>query len=402
MKNKILAYVVAFITGGVGLAGALVGCFGEQPPGGLIPENLSRGVAIAPESLPALQAELSKTITSAPARTMKQSGLAGAMGGAHVRLTSGDPQEILLPMPQLVDGQAPLSFAISSVPPEAVTEFRLCKREDCNVVVSIRLTGKNQDVLIAWSSVVLLASQNISPNATPPDAYCSATACVQSQDDEVVKLAAQTWPGTGKAIDFAANIQRHLREMKRREQPRSLDALGILHSGEGGICTANANLAAALMRSKGLACRSIAVIPPISQRLEMHRIVEFFKDERWIRFDPSSLQTDIPVRPWQNIIMAKTTAWDEQAAMKPRMGSMVGCPYGQELELLSSGVNLAGQDFFWTMAKPLAEFDVTEESFALAAEAWTRYLWKGTLTAGQLKAASAKTATELVESLRGT
>src|SRR5262249_43217911 len=213
-----------------------------------------------------------------------------------------------------------------------------------------------------------------------------------SRADEVTKLAAATWPKTGKAVEFAANIQRHIRDMKRLDRPRSLDALGILKSGENGICTANANLAAALMRAKGIACRSVAVIPPIAQRLEMHRIVEFFEDGRWLPFDPSSLQTDIPSKPWHNIIMARTTTNDEQVAMKPRMGAMVGCPYGQEIELLTSGVNLFGEDFFWTLAKPLAEFEPTEEATRLAAAAWGRYLQTGTLTQGQLKAGSAKTA----------
>ena len=86
--------------------------------------------------------------------------------------------------------------------------------------------------------------------------------------------------------------------------------------------------------------------------------------------------------------------------MKPRMGVMVGCPFGQEIELITSGVNLFGQDFFWTMAKPLAEFDPSEEASQLAVTAWNRYLEKGTLTQGQLKGGSAKTDLELIEGLK--
>src|SRR5262249_19200147 len=137
------------------------------------------------------------------------------------------------------------------------------------------------------------------------------------------------------------------------------------------------------------------------QRLEMHRIVELAEKDRWIPFDPSFLQTDIPAKPWQNIIMARTTPQDEQVAMKPRMGVALGCPYGQEMELLTPGVLLTGQDFFWTIAKPLAEFEATEEAARLAAKAWTRYLETGALTPAQLKAGSAKTATELGELWKG-
>jgi hypothetical protein len=33
---------------------------------------------------------------------------------------------------------------------------------------------------------------------------------------------------------------------------------------------------------------------------------------------------------WQNVIMAKTTIPDEQLAMEPRMGSMVGAPMARK------------------------------------------------------------------------
>jgi hypothetical protein len=356
---------------------------------------------IRQDGLPGLQAKLRKSITSAPARAMKNSGLAGAMGGACLKVFSAAPQEVLLPIPQFTDGQVPICYFISSTPADAVSQFYLRKRDDGNVMVGIRLARKKkQDVKIAWSSVVLLASRGITSNRTPADAYSKATACVQSRAAEITKLATESWPTTGKASEFAANIQRLIRGMKRIDRPRSLDAMGIVKSGENSICTGNANLAAALMRSKGIGCRSIAVIPPIAKRLEMHRIVEFFENGRWLPFDPSCLHTDIPTKPWQNVIMAKTTTQDEKRAMKPRMGVMVGCPYGQEIELLTSGVNLFGEDMFWTMAKPLAEFEATGEATRLAAAAWTRYLETGALTKGQLKAGSAKTAAELVALLK--
>jgi len=399
-KVVILVIVAAGIL--AGLAGALVGIYwgALQTTTNVVPENISSGVAVQQDGMVGPHAELDKAITATPAGVMKQSGLAGATGGVHLKLTSGGPQEVILPIPQLADGQVPICYFIRCTPPDAADEFRLRTREDCNVVVSVRLAGRGREVQFAWSAVVLLTPRTATPNTTPPEPYRTATPCAQSQAAEIGKLAADIWPGTGKATDFAARIQRHIQLTKRKEQPRSLDALGILRSGENSICTANANLAAALMRAKDIACRSVAVVPPISQRLEMHRIAEFFDDNRWQSFDPSSLRTDIPAKPWQNIIMAKTTPWDEQVSMKPRMGSMAGCPYGQELELLSPGVTLWGQDFFWSMAKPLAEFEPTDEAVRLAIEGWNRYLETGTLTQGQLKAASAKTGAALAEDLQ--
>ena len=98
--------------------------------------------------------------------------------------------------------------------------------------------------------------------------------------------------------------------------------------------------------------------------------------------------------------MAKTTIKDEETAMKPRMSVMIGCPYGQEIEMLTPGVTLFGEDMLWTEAKPLAEFAPTDEINRLGAEAWTRYLETGTLTEGQRKSGGAKTARELVELLK--
>ena len=79
---------------------------------------------------------------------------------------------------------------------------------------------------------------------------------------------------------------------------------------------------------------------------------------------------------------------------------MVGCPYGQELELMTEGITLWGQEFFWTIAKPIAEFDASDEAIRLAAEAWKRILEVGTLSQGQVKAASAKNAKEFLDFLK--
>ncbi|OGL43412.1 MAG: hypothetical protein A2161_05835, partial [Candidatus Schekmanbacteria bacterium RBG_13_48_7] len=274
-------------------------------------------------------------------------------------------------------------------------------REDSNIVVTVRLKGEQeQEVHLDWSSVILVVNKTVTPDKTKSDPYISSTGCVQSKAKEITRLAGNIWPKNGRVDDYAKNIQRFILGMKQAKQPRSLDALGILDSGASGICTANANLALALLRSKGIAARSIVVIPSISQRLEMHRIVECFDEGGWRSFDPSSLQTDMPMKPWQNIIVAKTTIADENLAMKPRMGSMVGCPYGQELELMDYGISLWGQDFFWTIARPVAEFEASDTAIGLATSNWNRYMEMGILSQGQIKAASAKNAEEFLEFLQ--
>jgi len=332
---------------------------------------------------------------------MAKPGLVGVLGGVRVKLLKTGTHEVLLPLPQIVDGQVPVCYYVRSTPSDAAVEYRIQRREELNDILNVQLKGENnQEVQLEWSAVVLVTNTAVSPGGTGLDLYRSATACVQADSPKIKELAEKLWPKNDRVDDFARNIQQHIREMKRVKQPRSLDALGILDSGMNGICTANANLALALMRAKRIGSRSMAVIPPTSQRLEMHRIVEYSDNGQRHYFDPSSLHADVPMKPWQTVIMAKTTMADENLAMKPRMGSMVGCPYAQELELLSTDITLWGQDFFWTIAKPLTEFDPDGEAITLAMESWKQYLQEGQLSKGQVSARTATGSAEFLESLK--
>lgn len=383
------------------LASALLvlspGCSPKTPGGG----HLSAGVRLDSSNLAEFQQRTALAVTSAPPSLMKGNGLAGVAGGAHVKLLKAGTQELLLPMPQLADTQIPLVYTITTTPVEVCKEHRLCRREGSNAVVNVQLRGKpGQEVQINWSAVVLIASRSAPPSLMNPDSLLPATACVQAGAKEVQALAGRLWPPNGAGSAYAASIQAFIRGMKQRTQPRAMDALAILGSGANWICTANANLAVALLRTKNIPARSLATIPTVGRRLEMHRIVEFAERGQWQQFDPSSVQTDIPMKPWQNIIMAWTSVEDEDCAMSPRMGSALGCPYGQEIEFLDSGITLWGQDFFWTMGVALAEFDAGDEAVGLARAAWSRFLETGSLSQSQIRAASTTNATALLEALR--
>lgn len=366
-----------------------------------VPQDIPQGVVIKQPEMDALHEELSAKVTSANTESMTNPGLVGTLGGARVKLLKSGTHEVVLPLPQLADGQIPLCYYMRTKPRDAAVEYRLLRREELNDVVRVQLKGEsNQEIELEWSSVVLTTDKPVSSSVADPVAYKSATGCVQADASEIKELAEDLWPESGEVDDYARNIQRYVRDMKRAKQPRSLDALGILDSGMNTICTANANLALALMRAKGIRARSMAVIPPTSQRLEMHRIVEYNDKDLWHYFDPSSLHADVPMKPWQTVIMAITTESDENLAMKPRMGAMVGCPYGQELELLSPGITLWGQEFFWTIAKPLAVFQPDDEAVTLAKDAWKQYLDNGALSAGQISAAAASDSTDFLNTLK--
>lgn len=372
------------------------GC-GQQPPAW----NTSSGVIIQQSTDAGITEQIRTASAAVPSKAMKNTGLAGANGGAHVKLLRRGSHDVRLPIPQIVDSQIPVWYGISTTPEEALIEYRLQDRGDGTVFVNLKLNGaQNQEIKIEWSSVILFSSKTVIQNQTLPEPYVHASPCVQSGDKQIDTLATKLWPASGKKDEYAKNIQEYIRTSKQREQPRSLDALGILESGLNGICTANANLACALMRARQIPCRSIAVIPPISRKLEMHRIVEYFENGTWISFDPSLVQADVPMKSWQNIIVAKTSTADEEVAMKPRMGVMPGCPFGQELELSGFGVNFSGNDFFWTIATPLADFEVGDEAVKLTETAWRKFLKTGKVSAAQIAAASARSPEKYIEAMK--
>jgi hypothetical protein len=348
----------------------------------------------------ALHEGLSAKITSPNNQAMNGAGLVGALEGARVKLLKSRAQHVMLPRPQRVDGQVPVCFAIRSTPRGVVIEYRIQKRGELNDILSVTLKAeRGQEIQLEWSALLLVAGTTVLTGNSLPDTYRSPTECAQADSATIQKLAEKLWPERGSVEYYVRNIQRFIREMKQANRPSSLDALGILESGMNTICTADANLAVALLRAKGIPSRSMAVIPPIARRLEMHRIVEFRVGDQRHYFDPSSLHADVPMKPWQTVIMARTTLEDENQSMNPRMGAMLGCPYAQEAELLSSGLAFAGQDFYWTMAKPLAEFDPDESAVSLATDAWAEYLREGLLSEGQVNARAASDSSELTEIL---
>ncbi|MBM3967800.1 MAG: transglutaminase domain-containing protein [Planctomycetes bacterium] len=375
---------------------ALSGCEAQEA----VPQVASRGAVIQSKEWDELYGELAAVIERSTVKTMSGNGTVGCIGGGRFKIVKTGTHLVTMPLPQMVDGQVPVSFCIRSTPSNAVVEYRVERRNESNDILSVKLKGnRGQEVQLEWASVVLIAGKPESRGQSLPDAYRAATACVQSDSPEIQALAEKLWPATGDIQEYARNIQQFIRDMKQRKPPRSLDALSILDSGMNGVCTANANLALALLRAKGIPSRSMAVIPPNGQRLEMHRIVEYSENARTFYFDPSSVSADVPMQPWQTMIMAKSTIADEDLSMKPRMGVMLGCPYGQEAELPEAGIVFTGQDMFWTMAKPLAEFEPSEAAVSVAREAWTNFLKEGVMKEEQIHAAQASDSDQLTRSL---
>lgn len=72
---------------------------------------------IAQEGLEAQRLEIARRIEAVPRQRMKANGLAGAMGGARVKVLQEASQMIEFAIPQLTDGQVPVSLAFAVNPP---------------------------------------------------------------------------------------------------------------------------------------------------------------------------------------------------------------------------------------------------------------------------------------------
>lgn len=387
LSPRVLAAVLAIIA---------AGCRPQTPAW-----DPEAGVLMKPAENAAVSEAIKAAAATVPPRIMRGSGLVGAMGGVNLKAQRAGTYDLLLPMPQIVNSQVPVFYTLDTKPKTALTACRLQVRDDGNAFISLKMgASADQEISVEWYSVVLIAPKALSQDRSTPEPFRAASPCAEADAAPIVALAGKLYPAGGAVQPYATNIQEFVRKMERQKQPTSLDAKGILESGQNTICTANANLACALMRAKQIPCRSIATIPVISSRLEMHRIVEYHDQGAWTPFDPSRVFADVPLKPWQNVIMLKTSVADEQASMKFRPGSMLGCPLGQEIEFARPGLNFFGQSFYWTQAVPLAEFEVTDEAATLTANLWEQFLKSGTLNLAQSKAALSHDPAHYLEALK--
>lgn len=334
--------------------------------------------------------ELKKFYTANQNRAMQGNGLVGVLGGVNLMTYQKGSHTIQLPMPQLVDNQVPVFYDVTVKPENVLLSKKIQVRDDKNAFLHLTLNSeKDTEISIDWYAVVLISPSLVKNDNTDPKVFAQASLCVQSDSKQIIDLSNSLRPASEDKYlkQYCTNITNFIANMEGVDFPMSLDALGILKSGMNYICTSNANLATAFMRAQKIPCRMLATIPTNAYPLEMHRIVEYYNNDVWTLFDPSFFGESNSLKPHQNVIMVKSSIKDESEAMTPRMCAMLGMPFGQEIEIMSDGLALHGQDFFWTVAFPLAEFNVSDEVTQLTVRQWENFLQTESLTSNQLNAA---------------
>lgn len=336
--------------------------------------------------------ELAARIAAAGPLTLRDGGLCGVLGGAVVRLggKAGVANEatVRLPLPQLLAGQVPLRFALTTEPADALRELAIVHHDGAEAVLHATVQGApGTEVRFTWASVVLLAERT-DPAGPEAEGFLATTPCVQADDAAIQRLASELAPEQATPAVLAKALQPWIAAQPRQQRPMALDAKALLTSGNHGICTMHANFAAAVLRSRQVPTRQLAVIPTNGMRLEMHRIVAFAADGGWQRFDPSGVHAEVPMRTCDSVVVASTSIEDERLGGKLRIGAPLGCPYGQELEIVRGQAFPFGTEFFWTQARPLGAFAVDDASLAAARTAWQRFLASGAIDAAAERAAA--------------
>lgn len=248
---------------------------------------------------PSVHASIPDTIEAAesaiPPRAMQGSGLAGAMGRVHLKGQQAGSHGVRLPLPQMIDGQTPVCYAVNATPETALTECRLHAPADGNAFITLTLDVKGeQEVRIDWSRVVLIAAKSPAGAGASPEPYRAATACVQSEHPQIKELAERLWPATGSARDYAAAIpgvhpghgaQRAADKPRCVGYPREWSEHDLHGQRQSGLC-AHAGETDPVPIHRDLADHSAPPRDASHRRVRGQRRVDPVRSERCLRGHP--------------------------------------------------------------------------------------------------------------------
>jgi hypothetical protein len=183
-------------------------------------------------------------------------------------IKKGDTGVVTFPIPGLYREQVPLTFDITTIPANALKNYRIHKREDGgNWVCEATIKPPSEGAIITWESLVLVSGRK---EPTLPKAKVSApqavaqwtrsTACVQSADPEIRAKSEQLASGAGDVESYVRQVIAFT--SANRGAGKRFDALDAKSAlGCGGSCTSRANLAAALLRAHGIPARTLSYLP---------------------------------------------------------------------------------------------------------------------------------------------
>jgi hypothetical protein len=147
-------------------------------------------------------------------------------------------------------------------------------------------------------------------------------------------LANKLWARNDSVVSYARKVFAFVRDDPGKGAPfKRLDALAALQCG--GSCTNKANLAAALLRARGIPARTVAHMPTWSTLpLYEHWLTEFWvPGTGWLALDPALGRWDPDRRT--RVVLSVANSADENRAFEPLHERFVmpGAPYASVAEL---------------------------------------------------------------------
>jgi hypothetical protein len=304
-----------------------------------------------PEDLLVAEPSLIVGARSVP-RDLTSPGVIRATANTGVRArTDGAVGRVLFPIPLVTEHQVPLTFDVTVDPPEAFEGFRWVKRSDgANWLCEVSVAPSGDGTLVSWESLVLVNGRDDPslPDANEPEApkdtrpWLRSTSCIQSDDPSIVARSKALSEGADTIADYVQNVLRFTSTNRGNGAPlRSLDARVALDAG--GSCTSRANLAAALLRARGIPARTSAHLPTWSGPLYEHWHVEYWHPGAgWTWIEPTLGK--LRPKPWTLVVLNVANPDDEDQGFDPAIaqsGVMLGVPrfavheHSEELQLAS-------------------------------------------------------------------
>jgi len=265
-------------------------------------------------------------------------GVVRARAQAAVATRGKDDVGVLrFPIPGTYRDQVPLTFDVKVEPPGALKSYRWVRRPDGrNWLCEVTVAPTEQGALVRWEALVLVgrgkdvplpeAARAEAPGEAAP--WTRSTACVQSDDAAIRDEAQELAKGTDGVEAYARRVIEFTAHHKGKEGV-PFDALDARKGLDcGGSCTSRANLAAALLRAKGIPARTVAHLPTWSGPLYEHWLVEYWHPGAgWVWLE-SSLGQFRPL-PCTLVVLGVANPEDEDRAFDPLQTRQVmpGAPH---------------------------------------------------------------------------
>ena len=333
---------------------------------------------------------------------------------------------LTFPIPGTYRDQVPLTFDLHVEPPTALKSFRWVRRPDLrNWLCEVTVAPTKDGALVRWEALVLVdrGKSEPLPRADKPEApeeakaWTRSTACVQSDDPAIREKADELAKGTEGLEDYARRVIAFTSH-HRGKPGAAFDALDARKGLDcGGSCTSRANLAAALLRARGIPARTVAHLPTWSGPLYEHWLVEYWHPGAgWVWLE-SSLGQFRPLA-CSLVVLNVANPEDEDRAFDPLQCRQVmpGAPHlsvhvgSEELHrAVQFAMKLGGAgNLATTEARINGTKDELAGLFSAAREAFETLVREGqggiadaSRTEAVVKAVASKKATEVTAILRG-